>query len=71
MSDMTVDKLQEMTERHNRLVDYVRRMRGFQNEYHRYHASSDLEKAKYWQRQVDNLIKQEIKSKESNQKELF
>lgn len=65
---MTIEELQK---RHDRLVDYVRKMRGFQKEYFKYRVRSDLETAKRFEREVDRLIALEIGEKKSKQPEIF
>lgn len=57
--------------RYLNLVDKVRRMRGHQKQYFRYRASDDLRRAKAWEREVDKIIAEEVKTQRSNQKELF
>lgn len=71
MSDLTVDKLQQLQKRYDKLLDLARKTRGLQKEYFKYRASSDLEKAKHWEKQLDSFIKDELKSKDSQQKEMF
>lgn len=71
MSDATIDKLQELQKKFDRLLDLARKTRGLQKEYFKYRASSDLEKAKHWEKALDQYIKDELKSKESQQKEMF
>lgn len=65
------EKLQLLKKKHDRLVDLVRRMRGYQKEYFKYRASSDLSLARKLEREVDKLIDEEIKVLKSNQPELF
>lgn len=69
MDDQT--RLTELQKKYDRLLDLARKARGHQKEYFKYRASSDLEKSKYWERQLDQFIKDEVKAKESKQKELF
>jgi 23S rRNA A2030 N6-methylase RlmJ len=64
---MTQEDLQK---KYDRLVDKVRRMRGWQKEYQKYHASSDRELAKRFEREVDQLVKDEVDRKNSKQLEL-
>jgi hypothetical protein len=64
---MTQEDLQK---KYDRLFDKVRRMRGWQKEYQKYHASSDRGLAKRFEREVDQLIKDEVDRKNSKQLEL-
>ena len=65
---MTQDEIQK---KYDRLVDRVRRMRGLQKEYFKYRASDDLKKAKTLEREVDQIIEEEVKTQKSNQQEIF
>lgn len=65
---MSQDELQK---KYDQLIEKVRRMRGHQKEYFKYRASSDLQLAKRFEREVDELIKKEMEERKSNQKELF
>lgn len=62
---------EELQKKYDRLFDKVRQMRGHQKEYFKYRAGSDLDKAKRLEKDVDQMIKDELKVKESNQKEIF
>ena len=62
---------EELQAKYDRLVDKVRRYRGWQKQYLKYHSSSDLEKIKQYAREVDRLIAEEVKKQESKQKEIF
>lgn len=62
---------EELQKKYDQLFDRVRRMRGHQKEYFKYRASSDLQLAKRFEREVDELIKKEIEQRKSNQKEIF
>lgn len=62
---------EELQKKYDQLVEKVRRMRGHQKEYFKYRASSDLQLAKRFEREVDELIKKEIEQRKSNQKEIF
>jgi hypothetical protein len=64
---MTQEDLQK---KYDRLLDKVRQMRGWQKEYQKYHASSDRELAKRFEREVDQLLKDEVDRKNSKQLEL-
>lgn len=61
----------EIQTKYDRLLEKVRRMRGYQKEYFKYRASSDLQLAKRFEREVDQLIADEVKIQKSNQKEMF
>lgn len=65
---MTQDELQK---KHDRLVDKVRQMRGVQREYFKYRAGSDLQRAKVLEREVDQIIDDEVKIRKSKQQEIF
>lgn len=58
-------------QKYDKILDLVRRMRGHQKEFFKYHSSIDLEKAKRIERLVDAFIKDEIQSIKSNQNSLF
>ncbi|MGC4244538.1 MAG: hypothetical protein QM686_20385 [Herbaspirillum sp.] len=57
--------------KYDRLLEAVRKMRGHQKEYFKYRAKSDLEKSRYHERQVDQLIKEELEERKSLQSKLF
>jgi hypothetical protein len=65
---MTTEEIQK---KYEVFFNKVRRMRGHQKEYFRYRASSDLQLAKRFEREVDELIKKEVEERKSNQKEIF
>lgn len=65
---MDIETLQK---KYDRLLDLTRKVRGHQKEYFKYRASSDLEKSKHWERQLDQFLKQEVTAKATNQQELF
>jgi hypothetical protein len=58
---------EELQTKYDKLFDKVRQMRGYQKEYFKYRASSDLEKSKRFEREVDQIIKDEVQKKESKQ----
>ena len=62
---------EELQKKHDRLVDKVRRMRGMQKEWFKYRVGDDLKRAKVLEREVDQLIDEEVKLKKSNQPEIF
>ncbi|MVT11354.1 hypothetical protein [Chitinophaga tropicalis] len=65
---MDTDTLQK---RLDRLLNVAEKVRHHQKRYFGFKTSVDLEKAKYYERQLDKLLKEEGKIKESQQKELF
>ena len=62
---------EELQKKHDRLVDKVRRMRGMQKEWFKYRVGDDLKRAKVLEREVDQLIDEEVKLMKSNQPEIF
>ncbi|MBU7576485.1 MAG: hypothetical protein KAF40_00340 [Flavihumibacter sp.] len=62
---------EELQKKYDQLLEKVRRMRGHQKEYFKYRASSDLQLAKRFEREVDELIKKEMDQRKSNQKQFF
>lgn len=69
--EWTKEQMDLLQLRHNRLVDKVRKMRGYQKEYFKYRIGSDLKVAKKFEREVDFIIKEEVERQKANQKELF
>lgn len=65
---MTQEDLQK---KYDRLFEKVRRMRGMQREWFKYRVGDDLKRAKVLEREVDQLIDEEVKLKKSNQPEIF
>jgi hypothetical protein len=65
---MNADILQK---RIARLVEKVRLMRYHQRQYFKCRARSDLDKAKYYEREVDKLLTDEIKIQQTNRNDLF
>lgn len=62
---------QDLEKKYEQLFNKVRQMRGRQKEYFKWRASSDLQEARRFEREVDALIDQELKIQKSNQTELF
>ena len=62
---------EESQTRYNHFFELVRKMRGWQKEYAKWHARSDLDKVKYYQRKVDEFIKEEVEKQKSKSQELF
>ena len=63
--------LELLQKKYDRLLHLTRKVRGHQKEYYKYRASDDREKARYWERHLDQFIKDEVKVMGSNQKEIF
>lgn len=62
---------EELQLKYDRLVDKVRQMRGAQKEYFKYRAKVDLERSKRLEREVDQLITEEVNKIKSGQQEMF
>jgi hypothetical protein len=62
---------EEVEQKYLRLVDRVRRMRGYQREWDKFHCSSDKEYKRRLEREVDELIIEEVKKQKSKQQEIF
>lgn len=62
---------QELQAKHDRLVDKVRQMRGAQKEYFKYRAKADLDRSKRLEREVDQMIQEEVERQKSGQQEMF
>lgn len=60
-----------LQKRHERLLTIAEKVRYHQKRYFNYRTSVDLDKAKYYERQLDKVLKEEKHIKESQQKELF
>lgn len=58
-------------QKHQRLVELVRKMRGYQINYFKYRASIDLKLSKQYEREVDKLLAQEMQVQKSKQQEIF
>lgn len=71
MADNHLTTQEGLQRKYDRLVELVRKTRGHQKEYFKYRASSDLKKAKQWENALDAFIDEEVKTRESKQKELF
>lgn len=57
--------------KYDRLFRLVELTRHHQRRYFTFKTSVDLDKAKYYERQLDRLVKEERETKDSPQKELF
>lgn len=60
-----------ITKKYDRLFQAIRNVRHHQIRYYRFKTSVDLDKAKYYERQLDKLLKEEEKQKASQQQQLF
>ncbi|WP_346318206.1 hypothetical protein [Chitinophaga sp. YIM B06452] len=60
-----------LQKRFYRLLDLAEKVRHHQRRYFTFKTSADLDKAKYYERQLDRLVKEERETKDSPQKELF
>lgn len=61
----------ELQIKYDRLIDKIIKYRGYQKQWLKYHASSDLQKVKIFAREIDKLISEEVKQQESKQPEIF
>lgn len=55
----------------DRLLELSKKVRYYQKEYNKYKASRDYEKARYYERQLDTFISEEIKHQATKQQDLF
>ncbi|MGN6491195.1 MAG: hypothetical protein ACTHLE_04305 [Agriterribacter sp.] len=62
---------EELQKKYERLVEKVRMMRGHQKEYFKYRGSDSLERARRLEREVDQLIDEEVRRQKSKQRDLF
>lgn len=62
---------EEIKKRYDRLLEKTRQVRGWQKQWYKYHVQSDLQVAKRLERELDQMIAEEVKIKESNQGEIF
>lgn len=67
---LTTEQVAHLQAQHTALVDAVRRMRGYQKEWFKYHSSLDLKAAKAWERKVDELLTKEVNAQKQQQQEL-
>lgn len=65
---MTQDELQK---RYDRLLDKARQVRGIQKEYFKYRLGKDLDRARRLERELDQMLAEEVKIQKNNQQELF
>lgn len=68
---MAVISIGDSQKRYERLLDKTRQMREYQKRWYSYHIRTDLDKAKRLEREIDQLIAEEIKIQKSNQGEIF
>lgn len=57
--------------RYERLKKAVMHMRRWQHHYFRYRGDNALENAKRWEREVDNILREDVKKDQSKQQEIF
>ena len=62
---------EELQTKYDRLLDKTRQVRGIQREYFKYRLGKDLDRARRLERELDQMIAEEVKTKESKQKEIF
>ena len=62
---------EETQKRLDRLVDKVRQMRGLQKEYFKYRIRADLERCRRLEREVDQILTEEVNIQKSKQSNLF
>lgn len=63
--------LSELENKYNHLVDRVARMRAVQTHYEKYRIGTDRDRKRALEKQVDDIVKDEMKKKGSQQKEIF
>ena len=69
---LTRSEQEHLQQRHDRLVNAVGKMRGYQKEFFKNGMNkSSLENAKRYERIVDGLIAEEVKINKSKQREIF
>lgn len=62
---------EEWQTKYEHLVKLATRMRYHQEQFKRYRATDDRDRAKQLERQVDNILREENKKRKSGQKEIF
>lgn len=68
---LTYDQQIVLQAKYDKLLEAVARMRHFQLEWDKWHSSSDRERKKIWEREVDAQLKKEHKERKSKQSEIF
>lgn len=71
MGDITVDKLEYIQKKFERLYRLAFHMRHWWIRYSKTHASKDKERAQHYQRELDKMLRQEGDLKKSLLQELF
>lgn len=64
-------RYEELKTRYDRLVNKVKNMRLAQIDYFKYRGQGYLDKARRYERDVDEIIREEVKIQESKQQDLF
>jgi hypothetical protein len=62
---------EQYRDKYERLLKKVSKMRAHQSAYFQYRSSRDLQEAKRLEREVDQMILEETKRKQSGQQEMF
>lgn len=60
-----------LQKKYEQLYNLALKMRHKQRSYFKYHVKADLEAAKRYEREIDQVLKKEIESRKSGQLELF
>lgn len=60
-----------LQKRFDQLMRIAQHVRHHQIRYFKYHTSVDLDKARYYEKQMDKILKEENDKKTSQQKEIF
>ncbi|SEV88588.1 hypothetical protein SAMN05428988_0122 [Chitinophaga sp. YR573] len=72
MSDITVDKLQDLEKKYKKIFELSAKLRHHQIRHIKFKTSVDFDKGVYYARQLDHFIKEELKEiPKSEQQELF
>lgn len=68
---VSIEEYKALKAKYEYLLDRVRRMRGWQIEYFKYRASSDLKSAKKLEYEVDGFLKTIVKEQQSKQQSIY
>lgn len=60
-----------LQKKYDRLFDKVKRVRGWQKQWNKYHVEQDRQMMLMHQRQLDSMIALEVEERKKKQKELF
>lgn len=63
--------IQELQNKYDRLYEKVKRTRGWQREWKKFHIESDRQVMIRLERELDNMIKEETDLRKRMQKEMF